>query len=200
MAALREQVLKNKKDIFAFENIHLSPPEYQRRWEQEIAASPGAPPTRHANGQSSNHESQHADCSHSDFGDVSVVLESSEDEKQGSRSETQANKIQRASIETSAKREQWRRRISRKIIVFILWKREQEVYIPNELWSSPASFEFIKALETSTFDKIKGFFETYSGREWNWWPFSAAAKPLESGKVRIRWQCVGGLKSSNTMC
>ena len=64
MAALLEQVLKDKKDIFALENGHLSPAEYRRRWEQEtqnLATLLRAPPTRHANGQSSNHESQHTD-------------------------------------------------------------------------------------------------------------------------------------------
>ena len=64
MAALLEQVLKDKKDIFALENGHLSPAEYHRRWEQEtqiLATLLKAPPTRHANVQSSNHESQHAD-------------------------------------------------------------------------------------------------------------------------------------------
>lgn len=132
---------------------------------------------------------------------ASSVSETSECEEQGSRSETQVSrKIQRASVETSAKQEQRRRRICRRIVVFKLWKMEQDVCIPDELWSSPASFEFINVLQMSTFDKIKGLFETYSGREWNWWPFSAPAKPLESGKVRIRWQCVGGLNSSNTMC
>ena len=132
---------------------------------------------------------------------ATFVSETSGDEKQGSRSETQANtKLERASLETSAKREQWRRRICRKIVVFMLWKREQDVCIPDELWSSPASFEFINVLEMSTFDKIKGLFETYSGREWNWWPFSAPAKPLDMGKVRIRWQCVGELNSDNTTC
>ena len=64
MAALLEQVLKDKKDIFALENGHLSPAEYHRRWEQEtqnLATLLRAPPTRHANVQSSNQESQHAD-------------------------------------------------------------------------------------------------------------------------------------------
>ena len=129
------------------------------------------------------------------------VRENSGDEKQDSRSETQISReIKRASIETSAKKEQRRRRICRRIVVFMLWKMEQDVCIPGELWSSPASFEFIDVLETSTFDEIKSLFEAYSGREWNWWPFSAPVKPLESGKVRIRWQCVGELSSSYTMC
>ena len=64
MAALLEQVLKHKKDIFALENGHLSPAEYHQRWEQEtqnLATLLRAPPTRHANVQSSNPESQHAD-------------------------------------------------------------------------------------------------------------------------------------------
>ena len=123
------------------------------------------------------------------------------DEEQLLEIEKQVNrKIQRASIETSTKREQWRHRICRRIVIFMLWKREQHICVPNELWSSPTSFEFINVLEMSTFDKAKGLFETYSGREWNWWPFSAAVKPLESGRVRIRWQCVGELSSSITMC
>ena len=123
------------------------------------------------------------------------------DEEQVIEIEERRNrKIQRASIETSTKREQWRRRICRRIVVFMLWKREQQICIPNELWSSPASFEFINVLEVSTFDKVKGLFETYSGREWNWWPFSAPVKPLESGRVRVRWQCVRELSSCITMC
>ena len=64
MAALLEEVLKEKKDIFALENGHLSPAEYHRRWEQEtqnLATLLRAPPTRHANVQSSNRESQHDD-------------------------------------------------------------------------------------------------------------------------------------------
>lgn len=64
MAALLEEVLKEKKDIFALENGHLSPDEYHQRWEQEtqnLATLLRAPPTRHANVQSSNHEPQHAD-------------------------------------------------------------------------------------------------------------------------------------------
>ena len=131
---------------------------------------------------------------------ASSVSETSECEEQGPRSGMQvSSKIQRASTETPANQEQWRRRICRRMVVFKLWKSEQDVCIPNELWSSPASFEFIDVLEMSTFDKIKGLFETYSGREWNWWPFSAPAKPLESGKVRIRWQCVGESSSGNTI-
>ncbi|KAK0510831.1 hypothetical protein JMJ35_006383 [Cladonia borealis] len=69
MAALLEQVLKDKKDIFALENGHLSPAEYHRRWEQEtqnLATLLRAPPTRHANGRSSNHEPQHADSADCD--------------------------------------------------------------------------------------------------------------------------------------
>lgn len=97
--------------------------------------------------------------------------------------------------ETSAKQKQWRRRICRKIVIFMLWKWEQNDGVPKELWSSPVSFEFISGLETSRFDKIKCLFETYSGREWDWWPFDPPAKPLESGKVRIRWQCVSELNS-----
>ena len=95
--------------------------------------------------------------------------------------------------ETSAKAKQmqWQRRICRKIVLFMLWKREQNDGVPKEMWSSPASFEFISGLKTSQFDKIKSLFETYSGREWDWWPFDSPAKPLESGKVRIKWQCVG---------
>ena len=153
---------------------------------------------------------------------ASSVSETSGDEKEGSRSEMQVNrKVQRASIETSAEQEQrrqricqkiclfmrWkreqeqrRRRICQKVILFMLWKGEQDVCLPNELWSSPASFEFISVLEVSPFDKIKGLFETYSGMEWDWWPFAPIAKPLESGKVRIRWQCVGELDSDNTTC
>ena len=132
---------------------------------------------------------------------TSSISETSGCEKQASTSETQVNrKIRRASIETSAKQEQWRRRICRRIIVFMLWKREQNVCLPNELWSSPASFEFISVLEVSPFDKIKGLFETYSGMEWDWWPFAPTAKPLVSGKVRIRWQCVGELDSDNITC
>ena len=77
----------------------------------------------------------------------------------------------------------------------MLWKREQNDGVPKEMWSSPASFEFIHGLEISRFDKIKSLFETYSGREWEWWPFKPPAKPLEKGKVRIRWQCVGELNS-----
>ena len=88
-----------------------------------------------------------------------------------------------------------RRRICRKVVVFMLWKGEQKHGVPNELFSSPTSFDFIDGLEISQFDKIKGLFEIYSGREWDWWPFDPAAKPLESGKVRIRWQCVGDLNS-----
>ena len=130
---------------------------------------------------------------------ASSVSETSECEEQSPRSETRVSrKIQRASTETSAKQEQWRRRICQKMILFMLWKREQDVSLPDELWSSPASFEFINVLEMSRLDKIKGLFETYSGREWDWWPFSAPAKPLESGKLRIRWQCVGELNSINT--
>ena len=132
---------------------------------------------------------------------ASSTSETSGFEKQGSTSVTQVTReSRRASIETSAKQEQWRRRICRKIIVFMLWEREQDVCLPNEFWSSPASFEFISVLEVSPFDKIKGLFETYSGMEWNWWPFDPTAKPLESGKVRIRWQCVGELNSDNTTC
>ena len=131
---------------------------------------------------------------------ASFVWETSGDEEQVLKPEKQVHrKIQRASIETSTKREQWRRRICRRIVVFMLWKREQHIRIPNELWSSPASFDFINDLEISTSDKVKGLFETYSGREWNWWPLSAPAKPLESGRVRIRWQCVGELSPSITM-
>ena len=127
---------------------------------------------------------------------TSSVSETSECGELGSRSETQVSRnIQRASLETCAKREQLRRRICRRIVIFMLWKREQGFCIPDQFWSSPASFEFINLLELSTLDKIKGLFETYSGRKWNWWPFGAPAKPLKSGKVRIRWQCVGGLNS-----
>ena len=115
---------------------------------------------------------------------ASSISETSECEKQGS-----------APDETSAKQKQWRRRICRKIVVFMLWKWEQNDGIPNELFSSPASFEVINGLKISRVDKIKGLFETYSGREWDWWPFDPPAKPLESGKVRIRWQCVGELNS-----
>ena len=132
---------------------------------------------------------------------ASSTSESSGCEQQRSTSVTQVTrKTRRASIETSAKQDQWRRRICGKIIVFMLWKREQDVCLPNELWSSPASFEFISALEVSPFDKIKGFFETYSGMEWNWWPFDTTVRPLESRKVRIRWQCVGKLNADNTTC
>ena len=99
------------------------------------------------------------------------------------------------SNEVVAMRRLRRRRICRKIVIFMLWKWEQNDGVPKELWSSPASFEFINGLEISRFDKIKGLFETYSGREWGWWPFDPPAKPLESGKVRIRWQCVGELNS-----
>lgn len=97
--------------------------------------------------------------------------------------------------ETSAKAKQmkWQRRICRKLVLFMLWKWEQNDGVPKELWSSPASFEFITDLKTSLFDKIKSLFETYSGREWDWWPFDPPAKPLENGKVRIKWQCVGEL-------
>lgn len=174
-----------------------SPPEYLE--------FPAAPAESLLTSERSDISEPHAlgPLVHGIFGspDASFVLETSEDEKHGPRSGTQANiKLQRASIEMSAKREQWLRRVCRRIVVFMLWQREQDVCIPDELWSSPASFEFINVLEMSTFDKIKSLFETYSGREWNWWPFSAPVKPLESGKVRIRWQCVGGLSSSNTMC
>lgn len=64
MAALLEEVLRERKDVFALENGHLSPAEYHRRWEQEtqnLATLLRAPPTRHANVQSSNNELQHAD-------------------------------------------------------------------------------------------------------------------------------------------
>ena len=131
---------------------------------------------------------------------ASSISETSGCEKQGSTSETQVDsKIRRASIETSAGQERWRRRICRRIIVFLLWKREQDVGLPDEFWSSPASFEFINVLEVSPFDKIKGFLETYTGMEWDWWPFDPTAKPLESGKVRITWRCVGELSSDNTI-
>ena len=125
---------------------------------------------------------------------ASSIWETSRSDKQVSTSETQIDrKIRGASVGTSAKQEQWRRRICRKIIVFMLWKREQDLCLPTEFWSSPASFKFSDVLRISPLDKIKGLFETYSGREWDWWPFDPPAKPLASGKVRIRWQCVGEL-------
>lgn len=77
----------------------------------------------------------------------------------------------------------------------MLWKGEQNDAVPKEMWSSPASFEYINGLTISRFDKLKSLFEIYSGQEWDWWPFDPPAKPLESGKVRIRWQCVGELNS-----
>ncbi len=131
---------------------------------------------------------------------ASSISETSLSEKQEITPPTPVEReFQPASIETFAKQEQWRRRICLRIIVFMLWKREQDVSLPDELWSSPASFEFINVLEISRSDQIKGLFETYSGREWDWWPFKPTAKPLKSGRVRIRWQCVGELSSSNTM-
>ena len=98
-------------------------------------------------------------------------------------------------FETSAKAEQMQRqrRICRKLVLFKLWKWELNDGVPKEMWSSPASFEFINVSEISRFDKVKNLFETYSGREWDWWPLDPPAKPLEGGKVRIRWQCVSEL-------
>lgn len=64
MAALLERVLKQKKEIFALEHEHLPHAEYQRLWElqtQNLATLLRAPPTRHANVQPSNHESQNVD-------------------------------------------------------------------------------------------------------------------------------------------
>ena len=89
-----------------------------------------------------------------------------------------------------AKQIQRQRRICRKLVLSVLWKWELNDGVPKEMWSSPASFEFINVLEVSRFDKIKNLFEAYSGREWDWWPLDPPAKPLESGNVRIRWQCV----------
>ena len=127
---------------------------------------------------------------------ASKVSETPGSGKQVSTSETHLNTpIRRASVGMSAKQEQWRHRICRKIIVSMLWIREQDLCLPTEIWSSPASFKFSDVLQISSLDKIKGLFETYSGREWDWWPFDPPAKPLESGKVRIRWQCVGELNS-----
>ena len=98
-------------------------------------------------------------------------------------------------FETSAKAKQIQRqrRICRKLVLFMLWKWELKDGVPKEMWSSPASFEFINVSEISRFDKVKNLFETYSGREWDWWPLDPPAKPLEGGKVRIRWQCVSEL-------
>ena len=64
MAALLEEVLKERKEIFALEHGNLPHAEYQRLWEQQtqnLATLLRAPPTRHANVQPSNHETQHVD-------------------------------------------------------------------------------------------------------------------------------------------
>lgn len=64
MAALLEEVLRERKEIFALEHGNLPHAEYQRLWEQQtqnLATLLRAPPTRHANVQLSNHESQHVD-------------------------------------------------------------------------------------------------------------------------------------------
>ena len=95
---------------------------------------------------------------------ASSISETFLSEQQGSTSETHVDrKIQPVSIGIFAKQEHWRRRICQKIIVFMLWKREQDVSLPDELWSSPASIEFINVLGVSQSDKIKNLFETYSG-------------------------------------
>ena len=84
-----------------------------------------------------------------------------------------------------------RRRISLKIIIFTLWKKEQGISPPPELWSQVRSFE--PDVKASQIDRLKLLFERYSGREWDWWPFDSLAKHLENGKLRIRWQCVSKL-------
>ena len=64
MAGLLEEVLREKKEIFALEHGNLPHAEYQRLWEQEtrdLATLLSAPPTRHAKVQPGTHESQHVD-------------------------------------------------------------------------------------------------------------------------------------------
>ena len=64
MAGLLEEVLREKKEIFALEYGNLPHAEYRRLWEEEtqnLASLLRAPPTRHAKVQPSTHESQHVD-------------------------------------------------------------------------------------------------------------------------------------------
>ena len=156
---------------------------------------PASPPTFQAPLAGTNQQSSSAPPGRSI--DVSMrPIQSARDKQEPKSGDHDSYKDLKVILRTGI-RKQMTERISRKIAICMLWKQEHDSRPPPELWSSPTSFDFAEQTQPTPSDRIKGLFEAYSGQEWNWWPCGPRAKPLASGKVRIRWQCVSNANTSH---
>lgn len=87
-------------------------------------------------------------------------------------------------------KQQRQRGIKQNLKIYALWKHELGTNAPPELWRSSGKVEYFVQENDSLGDWVKNAFERYSGQPWNWWPFDAPERPLDSGQVRIKWKCV----------
>ncbi|KAL9123905.1 MAG: hypothetical protein Q9217_006710, partial [Psora testacea] len=94
-----------------------------------------------------------------------------------------------AKIEQRITRPANRGQIAQKIAIYGLWLAETKSEPPAALWQSSSNVECLLQDDESWLDQLKGYFETFTGRDWDWWPLNPRKKMLQPGSNRIRWRC-----------
>ena len=68
------------------------------------------------------------------------------------------------------------------------WKKELGEVLPCQLRVlSHDEIRFLHLDPITMGDKLKSAFEAYSGEKWDWWPLQPPRKPLQPGRVRLKW-------------
>ncbi|KAG8525377.1 uncharacterized protein KY384_009021 [Bacidia gigantensis] len=78
---------------------------------------------------------------------------------------------------------------ARKMAFYVQWRLERKESPPPTLFRLNTVVDYQIHGGFSRIERCKAYVESFSGREWDWWPLAQMKEQVPEGKIRLQWQC-----------